>query len=107
MPQCKRDGCREEAQPYGKRLCPKHEAERRARSAAYFAKPKCAYCGTQHTDREDAFGIPECTTCYNARLERERQWDREYLTRAGLRECNDIESLKAWLEHHLLDKGLR
>jgi putative heme iron utilization protein len=37
MPQCKIDGCKEQAQPYGKRLCPEHEARRAAKAKAYFA----------------------------------------------------------------------
>ena len=107
MPQCKRDGCREQAQPFGKRLCPKHEAERKARSAAYFSKPKCVFCGTQHTDRKDGLNRPECMTCYNERLERERAQDVERLKYDALDACRDTEDLKQWIRYYVLNAPLQ
>jgi len=102
MPQCKRDGCREEAQKYGKRLCPKHEAERKERSARYFAKPKCTYCGTQHTDRTCPSGQPECGTCRNERLEQE-SLKSDWLSKVeDLESCKTVNDLIWWIKKYNL-----
>jgi ribosomal protein L37AE/L43A len=104
MPQCKIDGCKEQAQPYGKRLCPEHEARRAAKAKAYFAKPKCAFCGTQHTDNKNDQGIPECPSCRNARFDREYEQSKKNGIVNELMACSDLDQLKNFILIHLMER---
>ena len=106
MPQCKRDGCRLEAQKYGKQLCPAHEAERKsraaARDAAHFSKPLCMSCKTQFTNNVGPDGNPECTSCRNDRHEREEiQESADFMT-FELDRCETVEELKEFIKAHLM-----
>ena len=103
MPMCKISGCREQAQPYGKRLCPEHEARRKAKAQAYFAKPKCEFCGTQHTDNKNNQGIPECPTCRNARWDREFEESKKNQIVDELMACSDLEELKNFIRFNILN----
>jgi reverse gyrase len=102
MPICKISGCREQAQPYGKRLCPEHEARRAAKAKAYFAKPKCQFCGTQHTDNKNDYGVPECPTCRNERWEREEEHEKKAMIVKELMACSDLDQLKDFIRYNLL-----
>jgi ribosomal protein L37AE/L43A len=101
---CKISGCREQAQPYGKRLCPEHEARRKEKAKIYFAKPKCQFCGTQHTDNKNDQGIPECPTCRNARFERDLERAKKNAIFDELMICSTLDDLKAFIAVHLLEK---
>jgi hypothetical protein len=68
----------------------------------YFAKPKCIFCGTQHTERTDDFNRPECTTCYNTRLDQERAQHTERMKYDALDACRDIHDLKHWIRYYVL-----
>jgi ribosomal protein L37AE/L43A len=102
MPRCKISGCREQAQPYGKRLCPEHAKRRDEKRKIYFAKPKCEFCGTQHTDNKNDQGVPECPTCRNARWEREYEQNKKNQIVDELMDCKDVQELKLFILQHLL-----
>ena len=98
MPQCKRDGCSEEAVPYGKRYCPKHKAEYEAKRKAYHmraaAAPKCPDC-----EETPLFGDRErCNDCQRdedarqAYYTKQRQFD----------EAQTVEELKDWIRKYML-----
>ena len=105
MPQCKINGCREQAQKYGKRLCPEHEASRAAKAKAYRSKPLCEFCRTQHTNNENVDGVPECPTCRNERLDREAVQEKRNSIIDRLEECSTIDELKSFIRHNLLNSG--
>ena len=103
MPQCKINGCREQAQKYGKRLCPEHEASRAAKAKAYRSKPLCEFCRTQHTlNVDEHFGKPECPTCRNARWEREAEQEKRNSIIDKLEECSTIDELKEFIRYEIL-----
>ena len=104
MPQCKINGCREQAQKYGKRLCPEHEARRAAKAKAYRELPLCQSCGTQHTKNENGYGAPECPTCRNERWERVLAQEKTNAIIDKLEECSTIDELKSFILTHLLEK---
>jgi hypothetical protein len=102
MPQCKVDGCRLEAQKHGKQLCPAHEAERKARDAAYYSKPQCMSCKTRRTNNIGPDGNPECPSCRNDRYEREEiQESADFMT-FELDRCETVEELKEFIKNHLM-----
>jgi hypothetical protein len=103
MPQCKISGCREQAQPYGKRLCPKHEAARATKAKAYFSKPKCQFCGTQHTDNKNDLGAPECPTCRNDRLVKDAAHAKKNQIVNELMTCSSLDELKDFIRYRLLE----
>lgn len=102
MPQCKISGCREQAQPHGKRLCPEHAKRRDEKRKVYFAKPQCVFCRTQHTDLTNDAGVPECSTCRNERGIREEQSAAKTHIIEELMSCADIHQLKTFIIQHLL-----
>jgi hypothetical protein len=102
MPQCKISGCKEQAQPYGKRLCTTHAKRREEKRKIYFAKPKCQFCGTQHTDNKNDLGVPECPTCRNARYEREHEQNKKNQIVDELMACSDLDELKEFVRYYLL-----
>ena len=102
MPQCKISGCKEQAQPYGKRLCPEHAKRREEKRKLYFAKPKCEFCRTQHTDHKNDQGVPECPTCRNARFERDYERSKETAIVDELMGCSTLDELKAFILVHLM-----
>lgn len=104
MPMCKISGCREQAQPYGKRLCPEHEITRAAKAKAYRSKPLCQFCRTQHTNNENNQGVPECPSCRNARHDREFEQSKKNQIVDELMECSDLEELKEFIRYNLLRK---
>ena len=104
MPLCKISGCREQAQPYGKRLCPEHEARRAAKAKAYFAKPKCQFCGTQHTENKNDQGVPECKSCRNDRFDREYEQSKKDAIVGELMDCSDLDQLKNFILIHLMER---
>jgi len=104
MPQCKIDGCREQAQPYGKRLCPQHEVTRAAKAEAYRSKPLCEFCRTQHTMGVNGQGVPECPTCRNERHDRQYQQSKKNLLIDELMSCDDLDKLKEFIRYNLLRK---
>lgn len=105
MPQCKINGCREQAQKYGKRLCPEHEASRAAKAKAYRSLPLCQYCGTQHTGNVNNLNVPECPTCRNTRWEREEAREKRNSIIDDLEGCSTIDELKEFIRHNLLNSG--
>ena len=104
MPQCKINGCRAQAQKYGKRLCPEHEASRAAKAKAYRSKPLCEFCRTQHTNNENECGVPECPSCRNARWEREAAQEKRNSIVDRLEECSTIDELKEFIRYEILEK---
>ena len=104
MPQCKINGCREQAQKYGKRLCPEHEASRAAKAKAYRALPLCQFCKTQHTNNENVDGVPECPTCRNERLDREAAQEKRNSIIDRLERCSTIDELKWFIRYEILEK---
>ena len=104
MPQCKIDGCREQAQKYGKRLCPEHEARRAAKAKAYRSLPLCTFCATQYTNNQTKFGEPECPTCRNKRWEREEAQEKTNAIIDKLEECSTIDELKEFIRYEILEK---
>ena len=104
MPQCKINNCREQAQKYGKRLCPEHEARRAAKANAIWSLPLCQFCKTQHTNNENVDGVPECPTCRNERWDRRYREERQRDVMDRLDSCATLDELKEFIRHEILEK---
>jgi len=97
MPRCKKDGCREEAVPGGKRYCVEHMAQYKANAAAYDARaraaPKCPVCRTAPLFN----GREVCSACEAA----DNALAKHNQTAFFFNQAETVEDLKAWLRDHL------
>lgn len=102
MPQCKRDGCREQAVPFGKRYCPEHMAQYRAKQKEYqdwqASAPKCKCCGGVMTRTRVDNGTTICGDC---EAEQEEQASR-YRKQQAFDNAETVEELKWWIRTYML-----
>lgn len=106
MPQCKKDGCKTEAVPFGKRYCPSHLAEYKAKQAAYAALratlPACPQCGDKLSKTRADAGETLCGSCAATNAERQRERDMQEQLDWELDRCETVEDLKAFIRERLM-----
>lgn len=107
MPQCKVNGCREQARPIGKRYCEKHYQEYLAKQKLHrerqAALPDCesgiapACQGKVSQTRVD-LGLTICGNCEHEinRLSDENAKEQEF------QDAETVEELKEWMVKYLL-----
>jgi len=101
MPQCKLDGCKEEAVPGGKRFCPVHKArylQRRneaiARDAALPACSTRGCAGKVHWFLDELL----CDDCFDRRQEEARS----ALKLKLLYEATTVDDLREWISKYVI-----
>ncbi len=98
MPQCKIDGCRNQATPGVKRYCDDHRAKYLKRRAMFANRPWCANgCKQQVLAAGDV-----CGTCRRKAEEAFDRRRRESAIETELEDCESLYELKQWIQTHLL-----
>lgn len=101
MPQCKRNGCREQAVPHGKRYCLGHMAEYQAKKREYHkraaAAPKCLQCGIEPLLSERRVDLGLCPGCEKALAEHREAHRRQI----AFYKADTVEALKDWMRSYL------
>lgn len=101
MPQCKKDNCREEAVPLGKRYCPRHKAEyeRKRREYAEIQRTlrDCECCGGKLSKARHDAGETLCADC----AEVVRKNYAEQRKNRAFNEASTVEELKNWMREHM------
>lgn len=114
MPQCKKSNCREEAVPFGKRYCPQHMREYKAKQAEYeqvkTTLRDCSCCGEKLTKTAHDRGDMLCFGCSVAadrrRTEERLQRDRERVKQRKMDEleaASTVADLKTWIVKYLVE----
>lgn len=102
MRRCKRDGCREPADPrMRKQYCTKHGNEyltkQREAQKRRDAAPRCSVCGTEPLIGEYRLSVQACSSCETTMNENLAQ-DRK---RSAFHNAETVEDLKEWFyEYH-------
>jgi hypothetical protein len=106
MPKCKKADCREQAVPYGKRYCPAHLAEYKAKQAAYErlkqTLPDCINCGQKLSKTRADLGEDICGTCAKALEEEQARVSREEHLHDALDDCTTVDELREFIRCYLL-----
>lgn len=114
MPQCKKEGCREQAVQFGKRYCPEHlkayQMKQREYQAIQQTLRNCAGCGEKLSKTRHDAGELECGRCHQeslaARMESEERGriHREKTARlAELDACDTVTQLRNYIRKHLFE----
>lgn len=116
MPKCKLGHCREEAVPFGKRYCPKHLAEYKAKRAEYERIQAtlrcCDACGEKLTKMAHDRGDRLCQGCQERAAvaeaaARRRAEHRRFETQRldDLEACQSVDDLKAFILRYMSSVG--
>ena len=109
MPKCKR--CNEPAVPYEKRYCTVHLAEYKAKRAEYArierTLPQCDSgiapdCTGKISKTRFDVGDTSCLQCQHHQEEADEKWQAAARRLRELRNVDDIDGLKSWIEEYLL-----
>ena len=112
MPQCKKSNCREEAVKVGKRYCPKHLTEYKAKQAEYEkrqrALPDCEArrsidCSGKVNPQRARDGHTICANCASVLEEEDRQAAHERWKWEQFETASTVEELKEWMREYLLN----
>lgn len=105
MPQCKLNNCREQAVPHGKRYCPMHleeyKAKRRKWEELQRTLPTCEDCGGKVGPSRAEQGRTTCTDCGNRRAAENKAYAQAAAKRQAFEACTTVEALKEWIQEYL------